>query len=188
MGATIIGLVMGAEIFKFAAPLAMANHVENSQTTRFVSTLGVWLLVVVFSFTNTFGNALMRHATEQASLDMQRDSATRPEHVILKEIAAIPACNKRTGKNCDESFAARKKALQAEIAATRKNANKPQQAVAKGDPIRDGMIQLAGMMGFELPHAKVFVLVTLIWTLLAEVGSSLGALAIPMGKREKEKA
>jgi hypothetical protein len=151
-----------------------------------MATLGVWLLVVVFSFINTFGNALMRHATEQASLDMQRDNATRPEHVLLKEIASIPACKKRADSECQDRNVTRKKALQAEIVASRKNATKDQKPVALGDPIRDGLMQLAGMLGIELQHARVFVVVTLIWTLLAEVGSSLGALAIPMSQRKQK--
>lgn len=178
LGISIIGLVIGAEIFKFAAPIAMARHAEDSRTPAWLATFVIWLLVVAFSFTNTFGNALARHAKEQARIEHARDSATRPEHVVLRDIAAI-RCKKG---GCTDKQVNERKALDAELKATRA---RPQtgEVQARGDPIREGFVTIAGVLGIELAPERVFVFVTLIWTLLAEIGSALGGLAIPRGKQ-----
>lgn len=183
LGLSIIGLVIGAELFKFAAPLAMADHLRKHNSAAFLATLVVWMLVVAFSFANTFGNALMRHAIEQAKLERVQASATRPEHVILRDIAALPACKlatKKAPERCPQGRRERLEALTAEVKLARARTGK--EAIAshvKGDPIREGVTALAAFVGFELPRESVFVLVTLIWTLLAEIGSAIGILAIP---------
>lgn len=183
LGATIVGLVIGAEIFKFAAPIAMAEHSRQHASVAFVATLVVWLLVVAFSFANTFGNALMRHAVEQAKLERAQASATRAEHVILKDIAALPSCKPATKQRQETCPAGRKEklaALEGELKAARQRTGKEEVAGhIQGDPIREGMTALAAFAGIELPRERVFILVTLIWTLLAEVGSAIGGLAIP---------
>jgi hypothetical protein len=183
LGLTIVGLVIGAEIFKFAAPIAMAEHSRQHATIAFLATLVVWLLVVAFSFANTFGNALMRHAVEQAKLERAKASATRPEHVILKDIAALPTCKaatKQRAASCPPGRAEKLAALEGELKAARTRTTREEVAGhIQGDPIREGMTALAGFAGIELPPDRVFIIVTLIWTLLAEVGSALGGLAIP---------
>lgn len=183
LGLTIVGLVIGAEIFKFAAPIAMVEHSKQHHAVAFLATLTVWLLVVAFSFANTFGNALMRHAVEQAKLERAKASATRPEHVILKDIAAIPGCKPATksrGEVCPQGRKEKLQAFEAELKAARLRTGKEEVAGhIQGDPIREGMTALAGFAGIELPQERVFVIVTLIWTLLAEIGSAIGGLAIP---------
>lgn len=184
LGATIVGLVIGAEVFKFAAPIAMAEHSRQHASVAFLATLVVWLLVVAFSFANTFGNALMRHAVEQAKLERAQASATRAEHVILRDIAAVPACKPATKSRaevCPPTRAPRLAALEAELRTARARTGSREEVAGhiQGDPIREGMTALAAFAGYELPKEKVFLLVTLIWTLLAEVGSAIGGLAIP---------
>lgn len=181
MGASILGLVLGAEIFKFLAPWALVRHAETRRGAAWLATFGLWLIVVAFSFVNTFGNALTRHATEQARIEHLRETQTRAEHVILKEIANIPACTKSKrgpSAGCAETHQAQKRALEAELRATAKRGSNTG-VVAKGDPVRDGVLALASAVGVEIPREKVFVLITLIWTLLAELGSAIGILAIP---------
>lgn len=178
-GASIIGLVIGAEIIKFGAPLAMAEHAERGHGTRFVMTLVLWAFVVVFSFTNTFGNALKKHSIEQARIETEKANSTRPEHVVLKEIAQLPACGKR---GCTKQQVDKRTALEAEVKLARKNGTHT--AVVKDDAIRDGFVMLAASAGHEMNPDRVFVTISLIWTLLAEIGSALGGLAIPAIRRK----
>lgn len=183
LGATIVGLVIGAELLKLGLPVAMLHHCDKGHTLSFLVSLVVWVGVVVFSFANTFGNALMRHAVEQAKLERAQASATRAEHVILRDIAAIPACKPATKSRaevCPPTRAPRLAALEAELKTARSRTGREEVAGhIQGDPIREGMTALAAFAGYELPKEKVFLLVTLIWTLLAEVGSAIGGLAIP---------
>lgn len=181
MGGTIVALVIGAELFKFAAPVAMRDHMTSWRPGAFLATLAVWLIVVAFSFANTFGNALTRHAMEEARHESARESHARPAHVVLRDIAALPRCGKRGSDDC-MARRDRVAALQAELALARKRGDTSSAPIVRGDPIRSGMIQLAAFVSVELPSDRVFVLVTLVWTLLAEVGSALGALAIPRRK------
>lgn len=176
LGPGIVGLVVAAELLKPLLPLALISHANNRHAGAWVATLGMWGLIVCFSFLNTFGNALTQHATEQARLERAKVSETRPEHLILKDIGQLPACPK---KGCTQQVQDRRKALEAEHRAALKRVGTREEVVAKGEPVRDGILTLTAWAGIELHPERVFVLVTLIWTLLAEVGSALGALAIP---------
>lgn len=177
LGPAIIGLVIGAEIFKFIAPIAMQQHVKNWSPIQFVATLALWLLVVVFSFVNTFGNALSKHAIEQVRAEQASQQLVRPEHLILKDMAA-PKCRKKSAAGtCINE--AQLISLRAEL--KQAQSSKSQGAIVQVgfEPIREGMTTLAQFADIELPKEQVYIFVTLIWTLLAEVGSAIGGLAIP---------
>jgi hypothetical protein len=182
LGYAIIGLVAGAELIKFAALGAVYVHAQRDEWLSVGAAFALWLVAVVFSLTNTFGNSLARHAEEQARIERDRESGTRAEHVIVKDIAALPMCGKGKARAICEGSKPRLDALNAEIAAARKRgvADKGDSAgYVRGDPVREGMAAFAGLFGYELPKHRVFLWVTLLWTLLAEIGSGIGVIAIP---------
>jgi hypothetical protein len=177
LGPSIIGLVIGAELFKFVAPIAMQRHARNNAAIQFIATLVLWLLVVAFSFINTFGNALSKHANEQLRVEHTQQSIVRPEHLILKDMAQ-PQCNKKRKDNCVND------AIIISLRSELKTAQSERGVIALAgfEPIREGMTTLATFVNIDLPKEQVYIFVTLIWTLLAEVGSAIGALAIPKRK------
>lgn len=182
LGTAIVGLVVGAELIKFAALGAMYVNAHDDNWLGGFAALALWLIACLFSFTNTFGNSLARHAEEQARIDRDRESGTRAEHVIRQEIAGLPMCGKGKKRAICEDAKPRLEALQSEIAASRKNGSDTKGEAAtyvKGDPVREGMGELAKIVGIELPRHRIYLWVTLLWTLLAEIGSAIGVIAIP---------
>lgn len=186
MGLSIIGLVIGAEIVKLFAPLAIMEHARKEHYIPLLAATLLWVIAATFSFTNTFSNALARAANEQARIQRAQEEQTRPINTILIEIASIPACdtikNRSNREKCAQEAQTKRQVLKTELEISKTTKN-TQIIITKGDPIRDGIVLLAAMWQIELPKERVFVIVTLIWTLFAELGSSFGAFAIP--RREK---
>lgn len=199
-GWSIIGLVIAGECLKPLLPLAMREHARQEAFLPMAATFLVWLMIVTFSWVNTFGNSLMRHAMEQAKVEAARAGEVRPEHVILKDIAALPPCkaewqgkgrNAKRIEHCPDGRAERLAALQGEIRKSRELEKSAKlhggdipKATAHVDDtaIRDGLIAMVSFFGVKMPREMVFVYVTLLWTALAEIGSALGAVAIPRKK------
>lgn len=190
LGAGIIGLVIGAELIKFSALGALYANAQNEHWGGVFAALVLWFIAVAFSLTNTFGASLSRHAEEYARIERDRESGVRAEHVIRQEIAGLAMCGKGKSRKICDSEQPRLDALNAEIVAARKKgADNSGDAAAyvRGDPVREGIIELAKIANINIPKHRVYLWVTLLWTLLAEIGSAIGVVAIPNTSRKATK-
>jgi hypothetical protein len=189
-------LVVAAEIAKLALPVAMLIHARRGDAAQWCVALLMWCIIVVFSFFNTFGNALTRHAMEKGRLESVAASVTRPEHLILKEISLLPACKplvqwlanqkKETpDQACLDRNAAKKAALDSELKQTKARQESNIDVVIDKYTVEDGYMMLASRFGISLQRHEISVYLTLLWTLLAEVGSAFGGLAIPERRKDK---
>jgi hypothetical protein len=174
LGIGVLALVIGAELAKPLLPIALIAHSNNGAIGQWLGTLLIWLVIVVFSFVNTFGNSVARLAIEKARQDKSVEGETRPQFIILREIAAI-TCKKKEQEKCK----AKRDALEAELEKASKDADVSVEAAISGDVTTNGYIQLAALGGFTATEEQVNVYTVLLWTLLAELGSALGGLCIP---------
>jgi hypothetical protein len=175
LGIGVLALVIGAELAKPLLPIALIAHSKNGAIGQWLGTLLIWLVIVVFSFVNTFGNSVARLAIEKARQDKSVEGETRPQFIILREIAEV-TCKKREQEKCK----AKRDALEAELkVATNNSDGVSVEAAISGDVTTNGYIQLAALGGFTATEEQVNVYTVLLWTLLAELGSALGGLCIP---------
>jgi hypothetical protein len=186
LGLGLIGAVLSAELLKPALPLLISYSARTGQVAACCAGAIVWAAVVCFSCINTLGNTLHRHAIEQERLTAVAGSKVRAEHTILKDVAALPQCTQRKQTDrvaCEQRNSAAKQALEAEIIVARSRKGTLDEHAVAGTHVRDGLLQVAGIAGVFIPQQQVFVWVTLLWTALVELGSALGALAIPRAKQ-----
>jgi hypothetical protein len=179
LGYGVLALVIGAELAKPLLPIALIAHARNEAIGQWLGTLCIWLVIVVFSFVNTFGNSVARLAIEKARQDKNVAGETRPEFVILRELANI-TCKKKEQEKCQS----KRNALNAELNMAKKTGETTSvEAAISGDVTTNGYIQLAALGGFQVSEEQVNVWTVLLWTLLAELGSALGGLCIPQRKK-----
>jgi hypothetical protein len=206
-----IGLmIIAAEVFKLLCPIALIQHAENHATFQWCATLGMWLVVVVFSFVNTFGNTLLRHAKVKEGTAIEARDVTRPEHVIMREMAGLRQCpalqkereeqqqivvkGKPSTKQvkvryeqadsiCEQQRAADQLSLTAEMTESRRRQGIGRDVSVSQHTVTDGYILVAGMLNISVRRHEMDVLTVLLWTLLCEVGSAFGGLAIPIAKK-----
>jgi hypothetical protein len=186
LGLGLIGAVLSAELLKPALPLLIAYSARTGQLAACCAGAIVWTAVVCFSCVNTLGNTLHRHAIEQERLSATAGAKVRAEHIVLKEVAALPHCNQRKPLDrdvCEQRNVVAKQALEAELVVARSRRGTLDEYAVSGTHVRDGLLQVAGIAGVFIPQQQVFVWVTLLWTALVELGSALGALAIPRAKQ-----
>ena len=187
MGLGLAGAVLGAELLKPVLPLLIAQNARSGQFAACIAGATVWVAVVCFSCINTLGNALHRHAIEQARLQHVAGDAVRSEHTILKDVAALPHCNQKSSTQrdaCVQRNAASKQALDAEMQLARSRKGTLDEHAVAGEHVRDGLLQVAAIAGVFIPQQQVFVYITLLWTALVELGSALGAFAIPAKRQQ----
>jgi hypothetical protein len=200
-------LVIAAEVAKPLLPVALIEHGKNRASLQWCGTLLLWCIIVAFSFVNTFGNALTRHAKDKARQGIVAASATRPEHVILRELASVKSCPDKEetrdevqpakGKKkaivlqvkvrvpdteCAQKVAADKLALTAELTESKRREANALDAPIDKNTVTDGYIELARMAGWEPQRYQIDTYTVLLWTLLAELGSALGGLCIPRSR------
>jgi hypothetical protein len=204
-GMGVAVLVIAAEMLKPLLPVALVHHGTNQHTTQWCGTLLLWCIIVAFSFVNTFSNAIQRHAIDTSKRGRIAASETRPEHVILKELAAVRTCpelekfrdekqGKRTVKvaytvpdtDCQQTKAAEKLALTAELTKQKQREANGQDATIDKNTITDGQIALANIFGWNPRRYEVVMYTVLLWTLLAELGSALGGLCIPQSEGQRK--
>lgn len=214
-GMAAAAIVVAAEILKPLLPVALVQHADNRHGGAWVGTLALWLLIVFFSFVNSFGNTLIRHAKVKETQAVAARDTTRPEHVILREIASlkqcpalrkvreevttIPAKGKQPARQqtkqipyeerdteCEQARAASQLALTAEITESKRRESRNLDVVINQHTATDGYIQVANMFGFGPRRHEMDVWVVLLWVLLCELGSAFGGLAIPRDKKVKE--
>lgn len=205
-----IGLmIVAAEVFKLLCPVALIAHAENRSTFQWAATLAMWLVVVVFSFVNTFGNTLLRHAKVKESVAVEARNDTRPEHVIMRDMAALRQCpalqktreeaipargpkGKASTKLvayevadsiCEQQRAADQLALTAEMTESRRRMGIGRDVAVSQHTVTDGYILVAGMLNISVRRHEMDVLTVLLWTLLCEIGSAFGGLAIPRERK-----
>jgi hypothetical protein len=212
-GGEIATLVIAAELLKPLLPVALAQHSANGgagATARFVGTLTLWLIIVLFSAVNTFSNALTKQGARANQQHELAASVTRPEHLIRRDISTIPACrdvvkadqvlktDKKGGGKivtvrttvadtaCEVERSAKIQALESELA-TRKEREKAQENFATDkDAVPDGLIHLASLVGWRIQRHEVSIYTVLLWTLLAELGSALGGLCVPVASDKRK--
>ena len=187
LGLGLVGAVMGAELLKPVLPLMIASAARTGQIAACCAGAIVWLAVVSFSCINTLGNSLHRHAIEQARLQHVAGDAVRAEHTVLKDVAALPQCTQKKKEQrdaCTQQNVARQRALEAEMQVARTRKGTLDEHAVSGTHVRDGLLQVAAIAGVFIPQQQVFVWITILWTALVELGSALGALAIPKAQRQ----
>jgi hypothetical protein len=204
-GMAIAVLVIAAEMLKPLLPVALVHHGTNQHTTQWCGTLLLWCIIVAFSFVNTFSNTIQKQAMDVSKKGRVAASETRAEHVILRELASVRSCpelertrdekqGKRTIKvaytipdtDCQQTKAAEKLALTAELTKQKSREANGQDAVIDKHTVTDGQIALANVFGWNPRRHEVMMYTVLLWTLLAELGSALGGLCIPKTE-EKQK-
>jgi hypothetical protein len=135
---------------------------------------------------------IMRDITSYASTDCtpqteQRKSKKTNQETGKRQIV-WEIVNKPLPSDCVKIAALRDELALAEKQQTEKalNTNDRLNRYAKGDAVADGLITLSGIFQVYVssPMKTIPVYIVLLWTLMAEVGSALGALAIP-AKRGK---
>lgn len=204
-------LIIAAEIFKLLCPVALIEHAENRSTFQWAATLSLWIVVVLFSFVNTFGNTLLQHAKIKEVQQTDARNVTRPEHVILREMSNLKQCPPlqrsrqlpreytKQGKAlpvksevfelpdtlCEQQRASDQLALTAEMTESKRRLGMGREASVGGHVATDGYILVAGMLNITVRRHEMDVLTVLLWTLLCEVGSAFGALAIPRTRKKQ---
>jgi hypothetical protein len=205
-GYAAAGIVIAAELLKPLLPIALVSHATARHTGAWVGTLCLWLLIVFFSFINSFGNTLVRHAKVKEGTAIASRDQTRPEHVILRELASLRPCNPNTeireeqrtqgtGKQarvvtvkvpyqvpntaCEQQRAANQLALTSEMTESKRRESRNLDVIVSPHTVTDGYIAVANMFGFSLRRHETDILTVLLWVLLCEVGSAFGGLAIP---------
>jgi hypothetical protein len=177
LGIAVIGVIIGGEALKIFLPIAMTQHHDNGHIAKLIASFIIWIVVVVTSFVNTFGNALTRQAQQDMIATQKQAAIYRPVSVIMADIRKLE-CGKKE-KKCNN----RLQLLNEELELSR--ANPAPKIEANSDQTKAGL-QLISASIFATPIAKenTIIYVALLWTLLAELGSAFGGLAIPI-KREK---
>lgn len=208
-GLAIAVMVVAGEILKLVLPIFAVEHYENKYASGFLAALVMWFLVVSFSFVNTFGNSVAKHAYETSRQGALAASVTRPEHIIRKEIGDLALCAKlnktrqvtltskrgvpysssetyqEDDKACEDKRAKQITALEAEIAEHSKRLDKGDDVAIGKYVVTDAYMSLADMFGFKnVKRNTIELWTTLLWTLLAEVGSAFGGLVFPRAKKE----
>jgi hypothetical protein len=211
-GLAAAGIVIAAELLKPLLPIALVSHATSKHVGAWCGTLALWLLIVFFSFVNSFGNTLVRHAKVKEGTAMAARDMTRPEHVVLRELAGLAACEplteyrdelQTTGKGkqqitktiksafkvpntaCEQQRASNQLALTAEMTETKRRESRNLDVVVSPHTVTDGYIAVASMFGFNLRRHETDILTVLLWVLLCEIGSAFGGLAIPRGEKVK---
>lgn len=216
LGAGIILIVVGAELFKVIALPIAANYWDEEKPFKCGITVFTWLGILVFSLVNTFGNTLTRRAELIASIEHNQANASRPIATIIREIADLPPTdctpqteqrkskvgsgkerktvweivNKPLPATCAKRDALNVELSHAQMQAAKQAASNSQVMTdyAKGDAVKDGLVTLAGVFQVYIPRpdATIPVYIVLLWTLMAEIGSAFAALAVP-ARREHTK-
>jgi hypothetical protein len=210
-GYGIIAALLAAEIMKPMLPVAMLHHVENESPTKAVATIMAWALIVVFSVNNTFSNTYASHATVAKKAGIINASETRPEHIILGDMAAILTCKdldkqreeqtrdakgrqrtikiayKEADTDCQQTAAARKLALTAELTTQKERKTSGQDATLDRNAVTDAQITVANMLGYAPKRFEMVVYVALLMTALIEICSAFGGLCIPTKKAKDAK-
>jgi hypothetical protein len=184
MGGSAILLVVGGELLKLILLPVAYSHFTESRPIPFLISIGIWLVVVAFSFANTFGNALMRNALEQGRIERAAESKTRPVLTIRREMAELPPCNakkKAARELCIDARTDKLETLKIELELAEKRTDREnRESYLNGDPVKKGIVKLADMAGIVVREDQTFILVAILWTLLAEIGSAFGGLIIPI--------
>jgi hypothetical protein len=193
-------LVVAAEMLKPLLPIALAEHSRDMNYGAWVGTLGLWCMIVLFSFVNTFSAALTRQATEIARQGTIKSSETRPEHIILRELASVRTCKpirvtigkgkraevvEKEDAACLQDAAAKKLALTAELTTHKARTAVGHDVAIDAHTVTDGQTTLANMLGWNPNRWHVQIWTVLLWVLVCELGSALGGLCIPRGARGK---
>lgn len=200
-GMGVAALVFGAELLKLCLPVAAQQHVKNRSFMGVIACVIIWFLAVTFSAVNTLGNTLTSHAREKARLGVQQASVTRPEHVVKRDIAAVPLCAQLDDKRKEwktnskglryeadvtvkvddtKCLEARKRTIEAfesEITAQQKREETGQEVAIDKYTVEDGYMTLADTFGINVKRQNISLYLTLWWTLLCEVGSAFIGLA-----------
>jgi hypothetical protein len=197
-GAGFVAAVIAAEIAKPMLPVALMRHVALGTYQGVVSAIAcavLWLIVVVFSMTNTLGNAFVQQAKLKASTQKEFSQGNhRPDYLILSDKANVQACiapQQRTkdkqgriitiagqiDPQCDEKRKAKLASLDAEL--LRSKQQDTQGAAIDAHTVEDGINSLAAMGGVYFKRHEIAAVMVLIWVLLIELGSAFGGLAIP---------
>lgn len=212
-GYAVVAIVIAGELFKVFIPIGLSAHAENRHSGAWMGGLVLWCVIVVFSVLNTFGNTLTQHARDKQKQGIAAASATRPEHIILGELAGLKACpdrdetreqiepakgNRRArvlrvqvkvpDTECAQAVAARKLALTAELTEQKERRNRGDDATIDKNTVTDGYLELFQALGWRLDRYKVDLYTALLWTLVAELGSCLGGLTVPAWERKKKVA
>ncbi len=210
-GMGVAAIVIAAELFKLFCPIALIVHAGSRATFQWIATLTLWAIVVLFSFVNTFGNTLVRHAKVKEETTQIARETTRPEHVIMREMALLKQCpplrkvrlepvppvkgkaqpDKRVPYEepdllCEQQRAADQLALTTELTETKRRQSIGREVAISGNTATDGYIMVANMFGVRAQRYEMDVWIVLLWTLLCEVGSAFGGLTIPMERKEKK--
>jgi hypothetical protein len=210
-GPGVIAALLAAEIMKPMLPVAMLQHAENESPTKAAATALAWALIVAFSASNTFSNAYASHAIMTKKAGIINASETRPEHIILGDMAAILPCKdldkqreeqtrdakgrqrtikiayKEADTDCQQTSAAKKLALTAELTTQKKRESLGQDATIGRDAVTDAQITVANMLGYAPKRFEMVVYVVLLWTALIEICSAFGGLCIPTKKAKETK-
>lgn len=207
MGKSFVLLVCTAEIAKFIAPLVMRELHASNRLPELLGVALLWTAIIVFSCTNSFGNAV----TKKAAMLQQRQniavSKSRHPSQIAREIAQLPAvdCTPQTKVQKYLVGEGRKKksvsqvvqvplspvcatktalAKEMELAqkedANRANAINDDTTLAiQGDPVSEGIITLASQFGLYVRPERAAMLVIITSVALQEFGAAFGVLLIP---------
>lgn len=210
-GGAIVLAVLAAEMLKFSLPLAIRMHWEQARGVSLFGGVLLWIMVIVFSTLNTFGNAVTRREEAKQQVKNELSQQFRPVAEIAKQIARLPPmdCEQRTqiqfvfdrnpetGKKRKTTkevklpipgICSSRASLQQELDLARKAEERANASTVKvllsHNPMEDGISMIAAILGYAIPSYVLPFVPVLVWVLFMELGSAIGGLAIPLPRKK----